>query len=148
MEKRIRISSNIRFKKYLLPWILILFTYLITKYGNIGHFWVNFAWFIIITYSLVLFSLKKVEYTKSHVYFNNKQYDYKSIKSFKTFEVNQNLYYFFTTDSKNIFSKYHIIQLRGISLFSIIKTLFKKSNLSDEPFVEFLDLLDKKTNFK
>lgn len=148
MEKKIRVSSNIRLKKYVLPWVLILFTYSITKYGNINRFWDYFLWSFTILFSLLLIILKKVEFNQSYIYFNNKPYKYESIKSFNSFEINQSVYYIFTTNSKSIFKKYHITQLKGFSLFSIFKTIVEKKNLSNESFTEFIALLDEKSNIK
>lgn len=146
MEKRVRISSNIRFKKFVLPWLLILFTYLFIKISGIGHFWANVSWFITILFSVILFSLKKTEYTSNHIYFSNKKYSYKSIISFSSFDINNSTYYFFVTDSKNLFHKYKITQLGGLSYFSIFKILIKKPNTSKIPLVEFLSLLEEKSN--
>ncbi len=148
MKKRVRVSSNIKFKKYVLPCFLILFSYLITKYGNLNRFWDGFAWCLTILFSLLLISLKKVEYTKNHIYFNNKKFDYESIKGFKSFDINQNIYYVFITESNGLLGKYHLTQLGGLSYLSIFKMLLKKSNSNNVPLVEFLALLDEKSNIK
>ena len=146
MEKRKRISASIGFKKYFLSWFILVITYIITEFFNLSRFWDYTAWIIAIFASILFFSLKKVEFNKDAIYFDNKKVDFESIIGIKTFEINSRPFYVFQTDSKSVFKKFYLTQLGGISYFSIAKILFSKKNAAECPISEFLTLLDEKSN--
>lgn len=148
MNKRKRVSANIRFRKYILSWLIIVFAYIITKNFITSGFWNYFTWTFSILIALIFFSLKKVEFNDDAVFFDDKLVRFESIKNFKTFEINQSPYYLFITDSKNILKKYYVTQLGGLSYFSIAKALISKKHGAKLPLAEFLHLLDTKSNIK
>lgn len=146
MEQRKKISSNIIFRKYFLSWFVLLLAYLITEFFNLSRFWDYGTWIIAILAFTLFITLKKVEFSKSAVYFNNNRVEYKSITDLKTFEIQQRSFYLFKTNSANVLKRYYLTQLGGIGYFSIIKILFSKKNASELPLAEFLGLLDEKSN--
>jgi hypothetical protein len=146
MEQRKKISTNIKFRKYFLSWFLLVLAFIITEFFNLSRFWDYGTWIIAILTFILFISLKKVEFTKSAVYFDNKKVEYESITDLKTFEVQQRPFYLFKTNSENFLKRYHLTQLGGIGYFSIIKILFSKKNASELPLAEFLTLLDEKSN--
>ncbi|MDH7912578.1 hypothetical protein [Winogradskyella sp. SYSU M77433] len=148
MNKRRKVSASIGFKKYFLSWFILVVVFLITSYFSIGKFWSYIAWIIGFFVAALYSSLKKVEFDEEGVFFNNKKYKYSSIIGFKSFEINNRLFYIFKTDSKNILKKYHFTQLAGLNYFSLAKTLFSKKRVEDLPISEFLSLIDEKSNVK
>ncbi|WP_405569060.1 hypothetical protein [Winogradskyella sp. Asnod2-B02-A] len=146
MELRKKISSNIIFRKYFLSWFVLLLAYIITEFFNLSRFWDYGTWIIALLAFTLFITLKKVEFSKSAVYFDNKRVEYESIIDLKTFEVQQRPFYLFKTDSENLIKRYHLTQLGGIGYFSIIKILFSKKSASELPLAEFLALLDEKSN--
>ncbi|QIJ88330.1 hypothetical protein C7H62_0521 [Mesoflavibacter sp. HG96] len=146
MEKRKKISSNIIFRKYFLSWFTLVLAYIITEYFNLSRFWDYSTWIIAILTCILFISLKKVEFSKNAIYFDNKRVEYESITDLKTFEIQQRPFYLFKTNSRNLLNKYYLTQLGGISYFSIIKILFSKKSESELPLAEFLDLLSEKSN--
>ena len=146
MEKRKKISSNIIFRKYFLSWFTLVLAYIITEYFNLSRFWDYSTWIIAILTCILFISLKKVEFSKNAIYFDNKRVEYESITDLKTFEIQQRPFYLFKTNSRNLLNKYYLTQLGGISYFSIIKILFPKKSESELPLAEFLDLLSEKSN--
>ncbi len=141
-----KISTGIKFKKYFQSWFVILVTFLIIKLGNITGFWMYFGYVFSILFGLFCFSMKKVEYTTDKIYFNNKEFDYKSITSLKTLEINNRIYWLFKTNSNKIFDKYHFTQLGGINYLDILKILIKKKKVSDLKIAEFTELLKQKSS--
>lgn len=146
MEQRKKISSNIKFRKYFLSWFVWLLAYLITEFFNLSRFWDYGTWIIAILAFTLFITLKKVEFSKSAVYFDNNRVEYKSITDLKTFEIQQRPFYLFKTNSENVLKRYYLTQLGSIGYFSIIKILFSKKNTSELPLAEFLGLLDEKSS--
>jgi len=146
MEKRKKISTNIKFRKYFLSWFVLVLAFILTDFFNLSRFWDYGTWIIAIMTFILFISLKKVEFTKSAVYFDNKKVEYESITDLKTFEVQQRPFYLFKTNSENFLKRYYLTQLGGIGYFSIIKILFSNKNASELPLAEFLTLLDEKSN--
>ncbi len=146
MEQRKTISSNIAFRKYFLSWMLLLLAYIITEYFNLSRFWDYGVWTIALLTFVLFISLKKVEFTKSAVYFDNKKTEYESITGLKVFEIQQRPFYLFKTNSTRIFKRYHLTELGGIGYFAILKILFSKSADTELVLAEFLKLLDEKSN--
>ncbi|MFD2541636.1 hypothetical protein ACFSSB_04830 [Lacinutrix gracilariae] len=146
MEKRKKISTNIIFRKYFLSWFVLVFAYIITNFFNLSRFWDYGTWIIAILTFLLFVSLKKMEFTKNAVYFDNKKVEYESITHLKTFEVQHRPFYLFKTNSENFLKRYYLTQLGGIGYFSIIKILFSYKNATELPLAEFLTLLDEKSN--
>ena len=146
MEQRKKISSNIKFRKYFLSWFVLLLAFIITEFFNLSRFWDYATWIIALLTFTLFITLKKVEFSKSAVYFDNKRVEYESIIDLKTFEVQQRPFYLFKTNSENILKRYYLTQLGGIGYFSIIKILFSRKNASELPLAEFLALLDEKSN--
>lgn len=146
MEKRTRISANIKFKKYFISWFVILVAYIITSLFNLNQFWDYVTWTLAILVFLLYASLKKLEYTDAAVFFNNQHVDYKSITALKSFEINGITYYLFKTTSNSFLKRFYFTQLEGIGYFSILKIIFSKNNSKELPIAEFLMLLDEKSN--
>jgi hypothetical protein len=146
MEERKKISTNIKFRKYFLSWFVLLLAFVITEFFNLSRFWDYGTWIIALLTFTLFITLKKVEFSKSAVYFDNKRVEYESIIDLKTFEVQQRPFYLFKTNSENLLKRYYLTQLGGIGYFSIIKILFSKKNASELPLAEFLTLLDEKSN--
>ncbi|WP_299126237.1 hypothetical protein [uncultured Winogradskyella sp.] len=146
MEQRKKISSNIKFRKYFLSWFVLLLAFIVTEFFNLSRFWGYTTWIIALLTFTLFIALKKVEFSKSAVYFDNKRVEYESIIDLKIFEVQQRPFYLFKTNSENIFKRYYLTQLGGIGYFSIIKILFSRKNASELPLAEFLALLDEKSN--
>ena len=148
MEKRKKISTNIKFRKYFLSWFVLLLAFLITEFFNLSRFWDYGTWILATLIFILFISLKKVEFSKNAIYFDNKRMEYASIIDLKTFEVQQRPFYLFKTNSENFLKRYYLTQLGGIGYFSIIKILFSKKNASELPLAEFLALLDEKSHIQ
>ena len=148
MEKRQKISANITFRKYLLSWLILVLAYIITNAFNLNRVWDYVTWTIALLIFIVFIALKKVEFSQSAVYFDNKRVAYASIMGLKTFEIQHQPYYLFITDAKNPLKKYYLTQLGGISFLSVFKILFSKKTASALPLAEFLNLLDEKSNIQ
>jgi len=148
MEQRKKISSNIKFRKYFLSWFVLLIAYLITDFFNLSRLWDYGTWAIALLTFTLFITLKKVEFSKSAVYFDNKRVEYKSIIDLKIFEIQNRPFYLFKTNTENILNRYYLTQLEGIGYFSIIKILISKKNAAKLPLAEFLALLDEKSNIQ
>jgi len=152
MEKRKKISMGIGFKKYFLSWFTILVLFIITKLANINSGILIYAvWTLVILFSILCICLKKVEFNSDLVYFDGKAFDYKLIKDLKVFEFNKDTFYLFITESDNILNKYHFTQLglgQKMGYLGILKMLFSKTLDKKLPLVEFLKLLEEKSEIK
>jgi len=152
MKKGKKISAGIAFKKYFLSWFTILVAFIITKLTNINSGFLMYAvWTLTILFSVACISLKKVEFNEDFVYFNDKAFDYSSIKDLKIFEFNTRIFYLFMTESNTIFNRYHLTQLgfgQKIGYLGLLKILYSKTLNKKFPLAEFLQLLEEKSKIK
>jgi len=152
MEKRKKISTGIVFKKYFLSWFTILVLFIITKLANINSgILIYGVWILAILFSILCICLKKVEFNTDFVYFNGKAFDYSLIKDLKVLEFNNDTFYLFIIESDNILNKYHFTQLgfgKKIGYLGILKMLYSKTTDKNLPLVEFLKLLEEKSDIK
>lgn len=157
MQKRTISTSRILYKKYILSWLNPLVLYFLFKLfdfelGFLGYI----IWGMVLIYSVILFSLKKVSFTDEHVYFDSSRVDYSEILDLRVVDLNNQPYYIFKTKSKSFFKKYRITQIglgKGITLIHLLKSLlFKrktlKETLATTALFQFLHLLEEKSGIK
>nr|WP_321225363.1 hypothetical protein [uncultured Psychroserpens sp.] len=146
MEQRTRISANIKLKKYVLSWFVMVVAYIITNFFDLNQFWDFVTWSLAMLIFLLFISLRKLEFSEKAVYFDSKRIEYENIIALKTFEINGRPYYLFKTNAKSLIETYYLTQLEGIGYFSILKILFSKNKNKKLPIADFLMLLDEKAN--
>ena len=157
MQKRTISTSRILYKKYVLSWLNPLVLFFLFKLFDFELGFLSYIiWGIVLIYSVILLSLKKVSFTDEHVYFGTRRVDYSEILDLRVVDLNNKLFYIFITNSKSFFKKYCITQIglgKGITLMHLLKSLLLKrktlkETLANTALFQFLQLLEEKSGIK